>query len=76
MEELLAELAEPLAVVVYAVVAVALTAIGLLAEVAGLTGVSHGLTAHTGWLVYVGLIALVAGGLVTRDKLLPALRSR
>ncbi len=76
MDEFLAELAEPLDVVVYAVLAVALTGIGILAEVAGITGVSQGLTAQTGWLVYVGLVALAAGGLVTRDKLLPALRSR
>jgi hypothetical protein len=77
MEEVLVSLLEPLVFVGYVVLAAALTVGGLAMEVLGLTaGNGSLLSVPAMWRLYMGAVLLYAGYLVTRDRVLPSLRSR
>jgi hypothetical protein len=76
MEEVMLELLEPLALVVYGLLAALLTVAGLALEWIGLaSGGSTGLGVPTLWFVYMGVVAIGAGALLARDKLVPGLRT-
>jgi hypothetical protein len=74
MEEVLVDLVEPLLLVLYALLAGALTVAGLAVEYVGLTGGGIGLTRV--WTLCMGGVLLAFAVLVVRDKLLPELASR
>lgn len=71
MEELLVELAEPLALVAYALLSAGLTLAGLAIEYLGLSGHVTG-TPRLG-ADLMGAVVLGFGLLLARDKQLPAL---
>jgi len=76
MKAFLVELLEPLALVVYAILAALLTLAGLALEWIGLAaGGSAGLGVPTLWLVYMGVVAIIGGALLARDKVAPGLRA-
>lgn len=76
MKAFLVELLEPLALVVYAILAALLTLAGLALEWIGLgAGGSASLGISTLWLVYMGAVAIIGGALLARDKVAPGLRA-
>ena len=76
MKAFLVELLEPLALVVYAILAALLTLAGLALEWIGLgAGGSLSLGVPTLWLVYMGAVAIIGGALLARDKVAPGLRA-
>jgi hypothetical protein len=73
MRELAFELLEPLLVVFYGAIVAVLAAIGVGAELAGIAGLSGGVSTVSLWLVYVGAIGMVAATVVARRRLAPSL---
>ena len=72
MYELLLEFgAEYLALFVYAVGTVALSAVGVLAEYNGIRQFLTGEATLAAWYVYVGVVALAFAAKLGRDKILP-----
>lgn len=78
MREVLAELAEPLLVVLYGAVVSVLAIAGAGAELAGLTDLfaGGGFETTSMWLVYIGAVGIVAAVVVARRRLLPLVTSR
>lgn len=73
MKEILVVLVELLG---YGLAAVALTAVGVLAELNSLSYLSAGNTIFGVWLAVMGMIALYAAFSVGTDKVLPRLRAQ
>lgn len=77
MRELLAPIAEGVVVVVYTIVAAALTGVGIVVEAAGLAALTTGDLQLGVWMAYMGALALYAGiVLLGAEHLLPMLVSR
>jgi hypothetical protein len=72
MEEFLVELAEPIAILIYAALSIGLTGVGLVIEYIGLSG-SHVGTAPRAWVLYMGAVIVGFGLLIARDKLWPVI---
>lgn len=74
MRELAADAVVPLVeLLAYTVASVALTVGGLLAESAGLHGLTGGDPVSGAWISIIGAVALVGGLLVARREVLPRL---
>ena len=76
MQDLLADLlAETASIVVYTVLATALSVLGLFAERASFATYGSGDLQLALWYGFVGVVLLVGAGMLVRDRLVPGLRS-